>query len=185
MRGAVRSVDGESCGVLHLPYRDAGVDSGNPRYLGEPLEQRAAACAWWHPDAALPGEAEALTDLLRLSKAMSLKSAIAGLPFGGGKAVVIGDPRRDKSKELLLALAAQIDRLGGTFFAGEDVGISAADLDVMRARTRYVVGRVGADTWRPTAYGVYQGIRAAVKYRFGVDSLAEISVAVQGAGRAD
>jgi leucine dehydrogenase len=130
-----------------------------------------------------PSEAHALTDVLRLSEAMTRKSAMAGLPFGGGKAVVIADPRRDKTHRLMQALAAQIDRLGGLFVAGEDVGTGVADLEVMRERTRHVVGRAGAETWQPTAYGVYQGIRAAVRHRLKAESLAGISIAVQGAGQ--
>lgn len=130
-----------------------------------------------------PSEDDALTDVLRLSEAMTRKAAMAGLPFGGGKAVVIADPRRDKTRGLMLALAAQVDRLGGMFVAGEDVGVGVADLEVMRERTRHVVGRAGAETWKPTAHGVYQGIRAAVRHRLGAQSLAGVSIAVQGTGQ--
>lgn len=128
-------------------------------------------------------EADALTDVLRLSRAMSFKSAMAGLPYGGGKAVLIGDPQADKTPELLLAMAEHIERLGGLFATGEDVGIGIADVEVMRQRTTHLVGAQGEDSSLPAAFGVYQGIRAAVAHHLGRDELDGVAVAVQGVGQ--
>jgi len=132
---------------------------------------------------AYASETEALGDALRLSRAMSFKSAMAGLPYGGGKAVVIGDPRRDKTPELLLAMADHIERLHGLFATGEDVGIGIEDVEVMRQRTSHLVGAAGEDSSLPAAFGVFHGIRAAVAHRLGRDDLVGVRVAVQGAGQ--
>lgn len=126
---------------------------------------------------------EALEDALRLSRGMTYKSALAGLPFGGGKSVIIGDPRHQKSPELIQAMGRQVDRLGGLYTAAEDIGTTVADMDEMAKVTRHVAG-TSATTGNPspqTAYGVYQGIRAAVEYR-GNRSLDSASVAIQGLG---
>ena len=131
-------------------------------------------------------DAAALTDVLRLSRGMTYKSALAGLPLGGGKCVVVGDPRRLKTPELLHALGRAIGRLGGRYITAEDVGTSPADMAQIARTTRYVVGfdRDGDDgdpsPW--TAQGVMHGMRAAVKYRLGADSLKGVHVAVQGLG---
>jgi leucine dehydrogenase len=131
---------------------------------------------------AYASEADALGDALRLSRAMSFKSAMAGLPYGGGKAVVIGDPQTDKTPTLLLAMAEHIERLGGLFATGEDVGIGVEDVEVMRGRTRHLVGARGEDSSLPAALGVYHGIRAAVAHRLGRADLDGVAVAVQGVG---
>ena len=86
-------------------------------------------------------EAEALTDVLRLAKGMTYKAAMARLPFGGGKTVLIGDPRRDKSQALFRALGRAIDTLGGRYYTDEGVGTSPADVDWASAETPYVLGR--------------------------------------------
>ncbi|MFV8819421.1 Glu/Leu/Phe/Val family dehydrogenase [Haliea sp. E17] len=131
-------------------------------------------------------EDAALHDVLRLSRGMTYKSALAGLPFGGGKSVIIGDPQKDKSRELLLAMGEFIDTLGGRYVAAEDSGTGVADIRVMAERTRWVSGlednQYGGDPSPSTAYGVFLGMRAAVFYRTGEKSLQGLKVAVQGLG---
>lgn len=128
---------------------------------------------------------EALTDVLRLSRGMTYKSALAGLSFGGGKSVIIGDPRRAKSEALLRAMGRFVDSLGGRYSVAEDVGICVPDVAVMGRETKYVAGlpeRGAGDPSPATAYGVYVGMKAAARYCFGSDSLQGLRVAVQGVG---
>lgn len=125
---------------------------------------------------------DAILDALRLSRAMTLKLALMDLPAGGGKAVVIGDPARGKSEALLVALGRAIDRLGGRFVMSEDVGIGPADIGVVARETRAVLRR-RTDAAEATAYGVYLGMREAVRWRLGRDELYDVRVAIQGAGR--
>jgi leucine dehydrogenase len=140
---------------------------------------------------AYPDSAAALTDVLRLSRGMTYKSALAGLPFGGGKTVILGDPARAKTPELLHALGRAVDQLGGRYTIAEDVGIGVDDVEEIARATRYVAGvpeRGSGDPSPATAYGVFVGIRAAVKHRLGPDRLAGdamrgLSVAIQGAGQ--
>ncbi len=131
-------------------------------------------------------EDAALDDVLRLSRGMTYKSALAGLPMGGGKSVIIGDPRRDKSRALLEAMGDFIDSLGGRYVAAEDSGTGVEDIRVMAGRTRHVSGLTdnehGGDPSPSTAYGVFLGICTAVRYRLGSDSLAGLKVAIQGLG---
>ena len=130
-------------------------------------------------------EEEALADVLRLSRGMTYKSALADLPFGGGKSVVIGDPNRDKSPALFEALGAFVESLGGRYVVAEDVGISVPDVEAMGRVTRHVAGVPSGGSGDPspaTAYGVLHGIKAAVAHRFGQDSLKGVRVAVQGLG---
>ncbi len=129
-------------------------------------------------------DGEALTDALRLSRAMSYKFALAGIPYGGAKSVIIGDSRVDKSDALLTAFGRAIDSLGGACLCGPDVGTSAGDMTVIARETEYVRGREGlsGDTSPATAYGIWQALRAAVRHRLGKDDLAGLTVAVQGLG---
>ncbi len=130
-------------------------------------------------------EAEALTDVLRLARGMSYKSALAGLAYGGGKAVILGDPRKDKSEALFLAMGRLVESLGGRYTTAEDVGISVDDVEVMARVTRHVAGTRAAGAGDPspsTAYGVLMGIRAAVAHKLGRNSLDGVRVAVQGVG---
>ena len=127
----------------------------------------------------------ALNDVLRLSRGMTYKSALAGLNWGGGKAVIIGDAKKDKSLALFEAFGRFVDSLGGRYITAEDVGISPADLEHARHTTRYVVGIAEGGSGDPspaTAWGVFHGIRAAVRHKLGKDDLAGITVAVQGLG---
>lgn len=129
-------------------------------------------------------EAAALTDALRLSQAMSYKMALAGLPLGGGKSVILGDARRDKSAALFHAFGRAVESLGGSYICGEDVGTTPADMALIHQVTDHVVGLEGAsgDTSPATGAGVFQGLRAAVKHKLGREDLAGLTVAVQGAG---
>ena len=135
---------------------------------------------------------EALRDVLRLSKGMTYKSALANLDLGGGKSVIIGDPRKDKSEKLLRAMGRYLNQLGGAYIAAEDSGTGVNDLRVMGQETDYVAGvndRIGVDGLLKngdpspsTAYGTYMGVCAAVKHQLGRSDLEGLKVAVQGVG---
>ena len=129
-------------------------------------------------------EAEAVTDALRLARGMSYKAAMAGLPLGGGKGVIMGDPEKDKSEPLFKAYGQRIQALGGTYITAEDVCTCPADMDTIRTCTPWVVGTSagGGDPSPYTAWGVVQGIKAALEYRFGRATLKDRTVAVQGLG---
>lgn len=136
-------------------------------------------------------EEEAVRDVLRLSRGMTYKSAMANLKLGGGKSVIIGNPRTHKTPELLAAFARALEQLNGRYIAAEDSGTSVADMKYMAQLTRHVAGihdkpsdegtRSG-DPSPATAYGSFIGIKAAVKERLGRDSLDGLRVAVQGVG---
>ena len=136
-------------------------------------------------------DAEALTDVLRLSRGMTYKAALAGLPQGGGKSVIIGDPRRQKTPELMRAMGRFVNRLGGAYIAAEDSGTSVADVHTMAEVTPHVGGLADAkanaegrtgDPSPATAYGTFVGLQAAVKHRLGLDDLKGLKVAIQGLG---
>ena len=138
-------------------------------------------CRMWN----YASEDEALDDALRLSRGMTYKSSLAGLNFGGGKAVIIGDPARDKSEALWLAYGRFIDSLGGRYVTAEDVGTRPADLEIARRATRHVVGIAEGGAGDPspaTAFGVFVGIRAAIAERLQREDMAGLRVAVQGLG---
>lgn len=133
-------------------------------------------------------EEEALTDALRLAKAMTYKAAAAGLDLGGGKAVIIGDPTRDKSEELLRAHGRFIEALGGRYITAEDVGTTRQDMDAVRRETTWVTGVSptygGSDDPSPaTAYGVFHGLRAIALELWSNPDLGSRSFAVQGVGK--
>jgi leucine dehydrogenase len=132
-------------------------------------------------------ENDALYDVLRLSKGMSYKSAVAHTGLGGGKAVIIGEPAKIKSEGLYLAMGRFIDSLEGRYITAEDVNTTIADLEIVRRVTKHVTGLSedtgGSGNPSPyTAYGVFLGIRAAVGWKFGTDELNGRSVAIQGVG---
>ncbi|MFO8031776.1 MAG: Glu/Leu/Phe/Val dehydrogenase dimerization domain-containing protein [Desulfohalobiaceae bacterium] len=129
-------------------------------------------------------EQEALEDALRLAKGMSYKAAVAGLPKGGGKGVIIGDPEQDKSQELFQAYGRFIDRLHGWYITAEDAGTCPEDMDCIRTCTSCVLGtsQSGGDPSPWTALGVRQGMQASLKYLTGSADLQGKTVAVQGAG---
>lgn len=128
----------------------------------------------------------AATDALRLSRGMTYKNAMAGLPIGGGKAVIIGDSKTAKTPALFAALGKAIDQLGGRYITAEDVGTSPADMQSVHQRTRFVAGLEGepgrGDPSPATALGVRVGIEAAVQHQLGVDRLQGLTVAIQGLG---
>ncbi len=131
-----------------------------------------------------PDAAAAVTDVLRLSRAMTYKMAMAGVPFGGGKSVIIGDPRTDKSPALLEAFGAAVENLGGRYVCGEDVGTTPADMEIIHRTTRYVTGLPGrtGDTSPTTGATVFHAMRAGARAAFGDPDLAGRTVAVQGVG---
>jgi len=148
------------------------------------LGPAAGGCRMW-PYATTT---EAVADVLRLSRGMSYKNAMAGLPFGGGKAVIIGDSTKAKTQELFKAFGRLVDSLGGRYVTAEDVGTTTADMANVARSTRYVAGlgaapgAAGGDPGPKTALGVYLGIKAAVKFRLGRTDLKGVRVAIQGLG---
>jgi leucine dehydrogenase len=139
---------------------------------------------FWH----YADPADALTDALRLSRGMSYKNAMAGLPMGGGKGVILADPGRTKTAEMLAVYGDAIETLGGRYVTAEDVGMTADDMLAIWDRTDHVSGlpveegMAGGDPGPFTAYGIYLGIKAAVLHRLGRDNLGGVRVALQGVG---
>jgi leucine dehydrogenase len=132
-------------------------------------------------------EWEALNDALRLSRGMTFKSAITGLNLGGGKAVIIGDAKTQKTPELMKKFGEFVHSLSGKYITAEDVGMTTADMDLVREVTPYVTGisesKGGAGNPSPiTAYGVFMGMKAAAKFKYGSDVLEDKNVFVQGIG---
>lgn len=130
---------------------------------------------------------QALTDVLRLARGMTYKAAVAGLNLGGGKAVIIGDPNTQKNELLFRTFGKFVDGLAGRFIAAEDVGTSVRDMEFVRMETKYVTGISKAlggsgDPAPVTAYGVYVGMKACAKQKWGSDSLRGRKIAIQGAG---
>ena len=132
-------------------------------------------------------EWEALNDVLRLSRGMTFKNSISGLNLGGGKAVIIGDAKTQKTPELMRRFGQFVDSLSGKYITAEDVGMETKDMDTVNEVTKHVAGisveRGGSGNPSPvTAYGVFMGMKAAAKYKFGSDNLEGKSVLVQGIG---
>lgn len=132
-------------------------------------------------------EEEALKDVLRLAKGMTYKNAASGLELGGGKAVIIGDAKREKSEAMFRAYGRFIQGLNGRYITAEDVGTTVADMEIIQKETAYVTGtspdKGSSGNPAPvTAFGVYRGMKAAAKAAFGTDSLAGKKVAIQGVG---
>ncbi len=130
---------------------------------------------------------EALTDVLRLSRGMTYKAAAAGLNLGGGKAVIIGDPKKHKSEALFRCFGRYVESLGGLYITAEDVGTDMEDMELILTETRWVTGVSpaqggGGDPSPVTAFGVLQGMKAAVRWTFGDASLAGRTIAIQGLG---
>ena len=145
----------------------------------------AGGTRFWH----YPDPKDGLRDALRLSRGMSYKNAMAGLPMGGGKAVILADQSGTKTPEMLAAFGDAVEGLGGRYVTAEDVGISEADMVTVSKRTAHVSGlptsgegAAGGDPGPFTAIGIYYGIKAAVRHKLGKDSLADVHVAVQGTG---
>lgn len=137
-------------------------------------------------------DAAAITDVLRLSRGMTYKNALAGLPLGGGKAVIIGDPFKDKSEALMRAMGRAVQSLNGHYITAEDSGTHEDDMIAMAHETKFVVGLppqpgtvghdLGGNPSPVTAWGVFNGLRAGVRRRYGSDALTGLKVAVQGLG---
>jgi leucine dehydrogenase len=145
----------------------------------------AGGTRFWH----YADPAAAMRDVLRLSRGMSYKNAMAGLPMGGGKAVILADAKKTKTPAMLAAFGDAVEALGGKYVTAEDVGISEADMVAIAQRTQFVSGlpvegegAAGGDPGPFTAMGIYHGIKAAVRHKLGKDSLQGVHVAVQGTG---
>ena len=148
------------------------------------LGPAAGGCRFWH----YAKDEEALVDALRLSRGMSYKNAMAGLPLGGGKSVILADEDRTKTPDMLHAFGKAVEHLGGRYVTAEDVGMSVADMIEVARSTKFVAGLpnsagdVGGDPGPHTSLGVFLGIKAAVKWALGKDSLSGLHIALQGAG---
>ncbi|MUV39692.1 Leucine dehydrogenase [Lentibacillus sp. JNUCC-1] len=132
-------------------------------------------------------EEEAIEDALRLAKGMTYKNAAAGLDLGGGKAVIIADPKKDKNPEMFRAFGRYVQGLNGRYITAEDVGATEQDMDIIHKETDFVTGiskefGSGGNPSPVTAYGIYIGIKASAKEAFGSDDLNGKTVAVQGVG---
>ncbi len=149
------------------------------------LGPAAGGCRMWQ----YASEAEAIRDALRLSQGMTYKNAMAGLPLGGGKAVILADPEQPPSQGLFRAFGRCVDSLGGRYITAEDVGVSVNNMRQIKQVTDFVAGlppqqgAAGGDPSPWTADGVFLGISAAVKHRLGSDGLDKLRVAVQGVGK--
>ncbi len=147
------------------------------------LGPAAGGCRMWDYDT----ELDAQKDVLRLSRGMSFKNAVAGLELGGGKAVIMGNSRNGKSEALFRALGRMIDSLGGRYISAEDVGITVGDMEIAAEETPYVAGltkgeNASGDPSPATATGVFLGIKSAAKHKLGSDCLDGLTIAVQGVG---
>ena len=148
------------------------------------LGPAAGGCRRWQ----YVSDQEAVTDALRLSRGMTYKNAVARLKFGGGKSVILANDAAPKTPELLHAFGRAVEALGGKYITAEDVGCSVEDMRHVNKETNYVSGlprsgdAAGGDPSPLTAFGVFLGIEAAVKFRLGADSLQGIRIAVQGVG---
>ena len=144
------------------------------------LGPSAGGCRFWD----YANDDEAVKDVLRLSRGMTYKNAMAGLKLGGGKAVIIGDPKSLKSPELFKAFGKAVNDIAGRYYTAEDVNITTGDMATVNEVTDYVAGLDGK-SGNPapfTALGTFLGIKAAVKFKLGKDDLTGIKVAVQGLG---
>ncbi|MCH1931367.1 amino acid dehydrogenase [Shewanella sp. A25] len=144
------------------------------------LGPAVGGCRMWN----YQSDDEALTDVLRLSRGMTYKNALAGLTMGGGKSVIIADPKRPDREALFRAFGRFINSLGGRYYSAEDVGTTTADIMIAHEETPYMAGLEGksGDPSPFTALGTYLGIKAAVKHKLGLESLEGLKIAVQGVG---
>jgi len=169
----IHFIDDEKCGLK-------AIIAVHSTHLGP----AAGGARFWH----YAKDAEALTDALRLSRGMSYKNAMAGLPLGGGKSVILANQDRTKTPDLLHAFGKAVDHLGGRYVTAEDVGINVADMIEVARSTKFVAGLpnsagdVGGDPGPHTSLGVFLGIKAAVKRALGKDTLDGLHIAMQGAG---
>ncbi len=128
----------------------------------------------------------ALEDVKNLSRGMTFKNALGGIPFGGGKAVIIADPKTDKTPELLRAFGAAVDSLGGLYYTAEDSGVTEDDMAMIRSVTPYAAGLdkggIGGNPSPFTARGVWRGVQAAARYKLGAESLKGLHISILGIG---
>jgi len=169
--------------VLHFVHDDASGLRAIIAIHSTHLGPSAGGARFWH----YPDDVEALTDALRLSRGMSYKNAMAGLPLGGGKSVILADENHSKSPELLAAFGRAVEGLCGRYVTAEDVGMSVTDMVEVARQTQYVAGLpaeggVGGDPGPHTSLGVFLGLKAAVRHALGKDSVDGLHIAVQGAG---
>jgi leucine dehydrogenase len=142
-------------------------------------------CRMWHYDS----DEEAVLDAVRLAKGMTYKSAVSGLPYGGGKAVILSHPGQASREVLFRALGQHIQALQGCYITGMDLGTSVTDMDWIRLETSYVtdisgsLGAAGELTAKMTAYGVFLGIKASLKRAYGTETMQDKIIAVQGLGK--
>ncbi|WP_462158581.1 Leu/Phe/Val dehydrogenase [Pseudoalteromonas sp. GB56] len=144
------------------------------------LGPAVGGCRMWN----YASDEDAITDVLRLSKGMTYKNAVARLPFGGGKSVIIGDAKEIKSEALFRAFGKQLERLGGSYYSAEDVNITTGDVMIMHKETNYVMGLEGK-SGNPspfTALGTFLGIKAAFQHKHRHQNLEGVKVSVQGLG---
>ena len=134
---------------------------------------------WTYPD-----EQAAITDALRLSQGMTYKTALAGLPLGGGKSIIIGDNQTSNREALLRAHGRFVETLKGRYITAEDVGTSPADMEIVRLETRHVGGLIGrsGDPSPHTARGVFRAIQASARFRWNTNDVSGVTVALQGCG---
>jgi len=142
-------------------------------------------CRMWN----YANDEEALTDVLRLSRGMTYKAAVAGLPLGGGKSVIIGDAKKDKTPQMMQAMGRMVEKLNGLYIVAEDVNTTVEDMCNINQHTNHVVGlpatgedAAGGNPSPLTALGVFMGLKAAVEHRLGKTDLTGVRVAVQGLG---
>ncbi|MBI4925275.1 MAG: Glu/Leu/Phe/Val dehydrogenase [Bdellovibrio sp.] len=147
------------------------------------LGPAVGGCRMWN----YASEAEALTDVLRLSKGMTYKAAISELNWGGGKAVIIGDPKIDKTERKFERFGEFVERLGGHYITAKDVGTNAEDLKCIKRKTSHILGIEGetgssGDPSPATAWGVFHGMRSCVKHTYGANTIKGLTIALQGLG---
>lgn len=164
-------------------YRCQDDESGLVAFIGIHNRDRGPAvggCRMWN----YQSEAEAIKDVLRLSKGMTYKNSVSSLDFGGGKAVIFGVPEEGKREAVLEAFGRFVNALEGRYYTAEDVGISPKDMSIVKRNTNYVYGllEISGDPSPFTAFGVYQGIKAACEKKYDTDSLAGKRILVQGIG---
>jgi leucine dehydrogenase len=170
---AVHFISNEECGLK-------AIIAVHSTHLGP----AAGGARFWH----YAEDEEALVDALRLSRGMSYKNAMAGLPLGGGKSVLLANSERTKSPDMLHAFGKAVEELAGRYVTAEDVGMSVSDMIEVSRTTKYVAGLpnspgdVGGDPGPHTSLGVFLGIKAAVKWALGKNDLNGLHIALQGAG---
>jgi len=153
------------CGFIAIHNTNLGPAAGGTRYF------------------AYKSETEALDDALRLSRAMTYKCALAGVPYGGGKAVIVASKSGQKSKEFLKAYAKKVNLLKGNFYTGEDVGMTQRDINILAKSSPYIIGEKAGDLGPWTALGMFYALKAGLKTVFGTDIVEGRTFAVKGLGK--